>query len=308
MASSPSPSIAADFREATREYLTGDLKKIRVVWAGLTEEQIWHRYNEHTLAPANQLIHLAGNLRQWVLTHLGGQPDVRERDSEFAIRGGRDKADILGDFETAMAQVLNQLDAPVDVGKPLRIQGHDTTPTGVWVHVTEHLSYHTGQLIFHAKSLRDTAYDFYADWDLTASSPSPAPPPFPAATDTSARQGLREHFAAYVQLLATGSFLAAIDRFYAGDIVQYENAEPPTHGKEALLLAERRAERRIASADIQIKDAVIDAERQLVWGEMDIHFVSERGVEQRLREAFRQNWRDGRIVEQRFYYYGFRDV
>lgn len=119
---------------------------------------------------------------------------------------------------------------------------------------------------------------------------------------------LAHTFAAYVELLSTGSFTAAIVEYYHEDIVQFENDDEPTVGRDNLLAAERAAEKRIRSAEIAINDAVVDEARGLAWGEMRIHFVSTEGVEQRLREAFRQRWRDGRIVEQRFYYKGFHTV
>ena len=294
--------MEADFRLSTRFYLGESLRKIRAVWQRLPERDIWRRPNEECLAPANQLIHLSGNLRQWVLATLGGEPDLRARDEEFAVRSGPTKAAILADFEAVMTRVFAVLDQPIHPGRALLIQGHRTTPVGVWVHVTEHLSYHTGQLVFFAKSLHPEPFDFYGDWDLNANSVAAETSPRPTAVS------LDEQFSAFVALLRGGRYLESIDRFYAEDIVQYENEDPPTQGKTNLLAAERAAEKRVASAEIKVFDAVVDEARGLVWGEMDIHFVSKEGVEQQLREAFRQNWRNGKIIQQRFYYKGFETV
>ncbi len=49
----------------------------------LTEEQMWWRGGEHENSVANLLLHLAGNMRQWIMHGIAGQPDVRERDEEF---------------------------------------------------------------------------------------------------------------------------------------------------------------------------------------------------------------------------------
>ena len=51
----------------------------------LTEEQLFHRGAEHENSIANLLLHLEGNLRQWVLHGIGNQPDVRTRDAEFTL-------------------------------------------------------------------------------------------------------------------------------------------------------------------------------------------------------------------------------
>ena len=161
--------LDAEFRRQIRFHLAESRRKIDAVWANLTEAEVWARTNEQTLAPANQLVHLAGNLRQWVLAALGGAEDVRTRDAEFAARGGRGKAEVFAAFAAVYDGVLAQLasGAPA-LDTPVTVQGHATTALGVWVHVTEHLSYHTGQLVFFGKQLRGREYDLYAGWSLNA--------------------------------------------------------------------------------------------------------------------------------------------
>jgi len=158
--------VIGEFKKQILFYLEENEQKIQAVWQDFAEEDIWKRPNEKTLAPANQLIHLTGNIRQWVLTSLGGQPEVRERDAEFAIRGGKTKDDILHVFLEVLAFAKTQLEVAEDFLRPITVQGHQTTELGVWIHMAEHLSYHTGQLIFFAKQLNPREFDFYGDWDL----------------------------------------------------------------------------------------------------------------------------------------------
>lgn len=155
-----------EFKRQIKFYLDENETKIKLVWQDLSEDEIWRRPNETTLAPANQLIHLTGNIRQWVLTSLGGQPAVRARDAEFAIRGGKTKVEVLTPFLAVLASAKTQLAQADDLLRPITVQGHATTELGVWIHMTEHLSYHTGQLIFFAKQLHPKQYDFYGDWEL----------------------------------------------------------------------------------------------------------------------------------------------
>jgi uncharacterized protein DUF1572 len=54
----------------------------------LTEEQIWARGAESENAVGNLVLHLSGNVRQWIVAAVGGRPDIRERDAEFGARGG----------------------------------------------------------------------------------------------------------------------------------------------------------------------------------------------------------------------------
>src|SRR5579864_4031658 len=60
----------------------------------LAPEQIWTRNAENANAIGNLVLHLAGNVRQWILHGVGGEPDTRQRDTEFAARGGLDPAEL----------------------------------------------------------------------------------------------------------------------------------------------------------------------------------------------------------------------
>ena len=155
-----------EFKRQITFYLEENETKIKLVWQDLSEDDIWRRPNESTLAPANQLIHLTGNIRQWVLTSLAGQPAVRTRDAEFAIRGGRTKDEILDAFLEVTAFAKTQLEDADNLLRPITIQGHQTTELGVWIHMAEHMSYHVGQLVFFAKELGYGGWDFYGGWEL----------------------------------------------------------------------------------------------------------------------------------------------
>src|SRR5438309_4417399 len=54
----------------------------------LTDDQIWARGTENENAVGNLILHLNGNVRQWIISALGGAPDIRERDKEFDTEGG----------------------------------------------------------------------------------------------------------------------------------------------------------------------------------------------------------------------------
>ena len=77
----------AAFLAMSREYLTGHyLPKIRAAVERLTEEDTWWRPNEASNSVGNLMLHLAGNIRQWIVSGVGGAPDVRDRSAEFARR------------------------------------------------------------------------------------------------------------------------------------------------------------------------------------------------------------------------------
>ena len=83
--------IFLDFSVRKLELLTG---RIESCLDRLNAEQIWARGSENENAVGNLALHLAGNVRQWIVSGVGGKPDVRERDAEFAARGGASAAEL----------------------------------------------------------------------------------------------------------------------------------------------------------------------------------------------------------------------
>ncbi len=77
----------------------------------LDDGQIWLRHGEHENSVGNLVLHLAGNVRQWIGYGVGGQPDVRQRDSEFAARGGDDKAALLARLDESVDNALRIIKA-----------------------------------------------------------------------------------------------------------------------------------------------------------------------------------------------------
>lgn len=134
----------------------------------LSEEEIWWRANENSLSIGNQLLHLTGNIRQWAVHGLGGLPDVRQRASEFAARGEYSGAELLAMLsevvEDARLAVSDLTEAELLRERAIQSYRHDGL--FILVHVIEHFSYHTGQIICQTKALRDVDLDFYGGQDL----------------------------------------------------------------------------------------------------------------------------------------------
>ncbi|MBL8234763.1 MAG: DUF1572 family protein, partial [Bryobacterales bacterium] len=129
----------------------------------LDNDQVWARGSDNENAIGNLILHLAGNVRQWIISGVGGKPDVRVRDREFSARGDIDKADLIerlrGIVEDAVA-VIRKLDAE-RLGQKLSIQAYDVTVLEAVMHVVEHFAMHTGQIIFATKMLTHTDMGFY---------------------------------------------------------------------------------------------------------------------------------------------------
>lgn len=161
-------SIAASFLERSRYYLCREYPtKIRAAVEAMPAERLWWRPNEQTNSVGNLLLHLSGNVRQWIVSGVGGQADVRKRNMEFAARGGADAAGMLDGLDTTLRDADGVLRAllPSELLERRSIQGRDTTVMEAVYHVVEHFAGHTGQIIWIAKMSAPGAVRFYDDGD-----------------------------------------------------------------------------------------------------------------------------------------------
>jgi uncharacterized damage-inducible protein DinB len=143
------------------------LPKIRAAVDRLPAEDLWWRPNAASNSVGNLLLHLAGNVRQWVVAGLAGREDVRNRAAEFAADGGMEASELLERLESALAEVdeaLAGLD-PAALGEPRRVQGIETTGLGALLHAVEHFSGHTGQILWVTKLRTGGELGFYSESD-----------------------------------------------------------------------------------------------------------------------------------------------
>jgi uncharacterized damage-inducible protein DinB len=146
--------IGRTFLDHSRSYLTHEfLPRIRSAVAQLPEEELWWRPNEASNSIGNLLLHLAGNLRQWVVCGVGGLPDDRQRQAEFDRRDPLPAAELLARLADTVADADRTLrDLPTEeLLAPRSIQGRETTALGAIYHAVEHFSMHTGQIAYIAK-------------------------------------------------------------------------------------------------------------------------------------------------------------
>ncbi len=137
--------------------------RIQDCLAKLTEEQIWMRNTENENAIGNLVLHLCGNLRQWIGTGVAGKPDHRNRDAEFAARSGITGAQLrerLNGTVRETSEIIRNL--PLSrLTEPKAIQKYDVTVFEAIYHVVEHFSQHTGQILFATKLLTGDDLGYY---------------------------------------------------------------------------------------------------------------------------------------------------
>ncbi len=131
--------------------------------ARLTEDQIWSRGSANENSVGNLVLHLCGNIQQWIVSGVGNQPDNRDRDAEFAATDGYS-------IETLRSNLRQTVDRGVTVietqtaealTSKLLIQKYDITVLEAIYHVVEHFGGHAGQIIFATKMLTGDDLGFY---------------------------------------------------------------------------------------------------------------------------------------------------
>ena len=149
--------------EARSLLLTDYLPKIERCLALLSDEQIWWRANPDSNSIGNLLLHLNGNVRQWIVVGLGDSPDRRDRDAEFAQRETIPRDELL----KSLRQTLHEVDATLAAFDSDRLRGRftiqksDVSALTAIFHVVEHFSMHTGQIIMLTKMFAAIDLEFY---------------------------------------------------------------------------------------------------------------------------------------------------
>ena len=164
-ASSPAArDLADDFLDVSRRQLRTRLDRIDTCVGRLSEEQLWSRAHEVENAVGNLVLHLCGNIRQWVGAGVGGAPDDRDRDAEFARREPLPADELICRLRDAIDEadaVLARL-TPADLAERRQNQGYDVTLLEAVYHVVEHLAEHTGQIIWATKRATGADLGFFA--------------------------------------------------------------------------------------------------------------------------------------------------
>ncbi len=158
------PALDRIFLDCSVRRLSQLASRIDDCLGRLNQDQVWFRGGENQNAVGNLVLHLAGNVRQWIISGVGGAPDVRDRDAEFAARGGDGIEDLrqrLGATVRQANAVLASL-APARLTERVRIQGYEVTVLEAIYHVVEHFAQHTGQIIFATKAATGDDLGYYA--------------------------------------------------------------------------------------------------------------------------------------------------
>ena len=146
--------------------------RLRACVESLTEDQVWWRPNENSNSVGNLILHLDGNIRQWLIASFNGLEDTRDRPAEFAERRSIAPAVLLERLGATMqgaAAVLSRL-TEADLQRTLHIQGYTVTGLQAVYQVVEHFGLHYGQIAYATKLMCGRDLGFYRELDKTGRS------------------------------------------------------------------------------------------------------------------------------------------
>ena len=151
------------FLESSRRQLRQLAGRVEDCLGRLNAEQIWARGSENENAVGNLVLHLCGNVRQWITSGVGGKPDIRVRDREFSTRGDVEPAELVERLKGTVEEAAAVIDG-VTAGRlaeHITVQKYDLTVLEAIAHVVEHFAQHTGQIIFATKMMTGTDLGYY---------------------------------------------------------------------------------------------------------------------------------------------------
>ena len=155
-------AFASAYIVLARKHLTDRIERIRHCLGQLDDEQVWWRPHASMNPVGNILLHLCGNLRQWIVSGVSGVPDTRDRPAEFAERGPIPRDELIRRLEAVAAEADAAL-AALDEARllePRRIQGFDETVlSAIWGSL-EHLSGHVQEIVYITRLQLDDRYRF----------------------------------------------------------------------------------------------------------------------------------------------------
>ena len=163
-------TTASVFLEFSRSKLLEQYwPRLRSCVEQLTDEQVWWRPNGSSNSIGNLILHLNGNVRQWLVGSFSRTADTRKRPAEFQARGGLPASVLIEQLGTTMKQaseVLPRL-TETDLLTPLEIQGYKVNGLQAVYQVVEHFGMHYGQIVYLTKILRGEDLGFYRELDKT---------------------------------------------------------------------------------------------------------------------------------------------
>lgn len=121
-------------------------------------------------------------------------------------------------------------------------------------------------------------------------------------------QELEQKVKALYELVIQGATIEAMELFYAENVTMQENEQEPRVGKSFCIAHEQQLLKQMPDFKAHIVSQAIDPVREIVFTELDIRFTTGNNVLMNLKEVAVQQWQDGQVIREKFYYKDFYPV
>jgi hypothetical protein len=139
-------SITAEIAALIQRDLTRLLQQLE---AFPDEAALWQTVPGVTNSAGNLILHLEGNLREYVGRRLGGLSYLRQRDLEFTLSqvSIRDLAARIEELRGVIPQVIEALSPQqLEADYPDKVLGLTVSTRQFLIHLYGHLNWHLGQI------------------------------------------------------------------------------------------------------------------------------------------------------------------
>jgi hypothetical protein len=159
-------TTGSNFLSEAREQLQSCHRKILHCVEQLNDDQLWWRAGQDFNSIANLMLHLEGNVRQRILSHIGGQSDTRNREREFAERGPIAKDELVARLDGTLREadaLLAELppERLLEPRRYKRLQGEvEGTVLTLIFYTLVHLGGHTQEIVAVTRLQLREAYRF----------------------------------------------------------------------------------------------------------------------------------------------------
>jgi len=149
--------------------LTQYWPRMRQCVSALSDEQVWWRPNDASNSIGNLMLHLNGNVTQWLVASFNRTEDKRNRPQEFAEREHIPVAGLVAKLGATMDQAAAVLDrlTPADLLTMYDIQGYHVAGLDAVYQVVEHFGLHYGQIVYISKLLGGQDLGLYRELNKT---------------------------------------------------------------------------------------------------------------------------------------------
>ena len=165
--------IQAQIKEEFKRRMEEEsLMRINACLDLMTEDHIWYSPNENVNSVGNLVLHLCGNITQYILATLGEEKDDRERSLEFSSHKSHDRKSLKDNINKVIEKAVEVVEQKslTELTQAYEVQGFTEKGFAIVIHVIEHTSYHTGQITTLCKWLEDVDTKYYDGLDLEINS------------------------------------------------------------------------------------------------------------------------------------------